>query len=109
MKLLEISPFLRIALRYSLIQKPIDSYSLDNRLFYVIKGNGSIYINGEPHSIKPDTLFLWQRGTAYRFEFEGENGEVKSEIYDLTGRKLKGENGNLKGMYIIDGKKVFIK
>jgi hypothetical protein len=30
-------------------------------------------------------------------------------IYDLTGRKLKGENGKLKGIYIIDGKKVLVK
>ena len=37
---------------------------------------------------------------------EGENGEVRSEIYDLTGRRVENP---IKGMYIIDGKKVFIK
>jgi hypothetical protein len=54
---------------------------------------------------------------SYSFRFgEGttaiENVEVENEvktIYDLTGRKLKGENGNLKGIYIINGKKVLVK
>ena len=83
MKLLEITPYLRIILRYSLIQKPIDSYSMDNRLFYVRKGEGNVYINGERHTIAPDSLFLWQRGTAYRFDFKGEN-DVISLNFDYT-------------------------
>ena len=39
-------------------------------------------------------------------ECEGENGEVETEIYDLTGRKVENP---VKGMYIVGGKKVFIK
>ena len=39
-------------------------------------------------------------------ECEGESGEVKGEIYDLTGRKVENPT---KGVYIVDGKKVFIK
>ena len=38
-------------------------------------------------------------------EVKGENGEVKA-IYDLTGRKVEGPT---KGIYIIDGKKVLVK
>ena len=38
-------------------------------------------------------------------EVKGENGEVKA-IYDLTGRKVEGPR---KGIYIIDGKKVLVK
>ncbi len=38
-------------------------------------------------------------------EVKGENGNVKT-IYDLQGRKVEKPN---KGLYIIDGKKVFIK
>lgn len=83
MKLLEISPYLRIILRYSLMQKPIDSYSLDNRLFYIRKGEGNVYINGERHTIAPDSLFMWQRGTAYRFDFKGAN-DVISLNFDYT-------------------------
>jgi hypothetical protein len=37
---------------------------------------------------------------------DGENGNVKAEIYDLAGRKVENPT---KGMYIVDGKKVFIK
>lgn len=52
----------------------------------------------------------------YGLDWDGTTGiegvEVENEvkaIYDLTGRKLKGENGNLKGIYIINGKKVLVK
>lgn len=83
MNLLKISPFVRIALRYSLIQKPINSYSLDNRLFYIRKGEGYIYLNGEQHPIRPDTLFLWQKGTAYRFDFKTPN-DVITLNFDYT-------------------------
>ena len=38
-------------------------------------------------------------------EVKGENGNVKA-IYDLTGRKVEVPT---KGIYIIDGKKVFVK
>ena len=55
---------------------------------------------------------------SYSFRFDGigttaiENVEVENEvkvIFDLSGRKLKGENGNLKGVYIVNGKKVLVK
>ena len=39
-------------------------------------------------------------------ECEGESGEVKGGIYDLTGRRVENPT---KGVYIVDGKKVFIK
>ena len=39
-------------------------------------------------------------------EIEGENGNVEGEIYDLAGRKVENPT---KGMYIVNGKKVFIK
>ena len=59
--------------------------------------------------------FRFGEGTTGINEVKGEptvdasqNGEVKA-IFDLTGRKLKGENGNLKGIYIINGKKVLVK
>ena len=44
-------------------------------------------------------------GTAGIDEVKGENGNVKA-IYDLTGRKVEVPT---KGIYIIDGKKVFVK
>ena len=39
-------------------------------------------------------------------ELEGEDEEVNGEIYDLAGRKVENPT---KGIYIVDGKKVFIK
>ena len=39
-------------------------------------------------------------------ENEGEDGEANNEIYDLTGRKVENP---AKGVYIVGGKKVFIK
>lgn len=39
------------------------------------------------------------------FKVKTENGELKT-VYDLQGRKVKTENGELKGIYIINGKKV---
>jgi hypothetical protein len=55
-----------------------------------------------------------QGSTSFRFDFDGTTGleEVKGEsgnaeaIYDLQGRKVDTQS---KGIYIIDGKKVFIK
>ncbi|MBR5593667.1 MAG: hypothetical protein IKW46_06290, partial [Bacteroidaceae bacterium] len=44
-------------------------------------------------------------GTTGIEEVKGENGEVKT-IYDLQGRKVEVPS---KGLYIINGKKVFIK
>ena len=42
-------------------------------------------------------------GTTGIDEVEGENGEVKTEIYDLLGRKMQDAG---KGIYIINGEKV---
>ncbi|MBR5593657.1 MAG: M60 family metallopeptidase [Bacteroidaceae bacterium] len=39
-------------------------------------------------------------------EIEGENGDVKGEIYDLAGRRVENP---AKGVYIVNGKKVFVK
>ena len=49
--------------------------------------------------------FNWDGATAIE-EVKGENGEVKT-IYDLTGRKV--ETISAPGIYIINGKKVLVK
>jgi hypothetical protein len=73
------------------------------------------FINYANKAYLPKTAGM--NAASYSFRFgEGttaiENVEVENEvkaIYDLTGRKLKGENGNLKGVYIVNGKKVLVK
>ena len=64
--------------------------------------------NGKPRvsEQKPSLLELLTRRE--RVQAHAVWLKVKT-IYDLTGRKLKGENGNLKGVYIINGKKVLVK
>ena len=83
MKLLEISPFLRIMLRYSPIQKQNTSYSQDNRIFYIKKGVGHIIIDGEKYELKPNMLFLFQKGTPYKFNFSG-GRDVITINFDFT-------------------------
>ena len=70
------------------------------------------------HDKEFDTSTGGQLSNGYRFDFggitgisevsdevKGENGEVKT-VYDLQGRKVENPG---KGIYIIDGKKVWIK
>ena len=76
---------------------------------------GGVWLNNANKAYLPKSAA--NGAASYSFAFgEGttavENVEVEAEaevIYDLTGRKLKGENGNLKGIYIINGKKVLVK
>ena len=50
--------------------------------------------------------YTWTIGDTAIEEVKGENGEVKT-IYDLTGRRV--ENITNAGIYIVDGKKVLVK
>ena len=77
--------------------------------------NGGVWLNNANKAYLPATAANGAASYSFRFG-EGttaiENVEVENEvktIFDLTGRKLKGENGNLKGIYIINGKKVLVK
>jgi hypothetical protein len=82
----------------------------DSAVLYVPYGTKSLYQEVEPWSLFYDIVEEMDlTGIDEVFdEVKGENGKVKA-IYDLQGRKLKGENGNLKGVYIINGKKVLVK
>ena len=80
---------------------------------------GGVWLNNANKAYLPASAVpaAAQGAASFSFRFgEGttaiENVEVENEvkaIYDLTGRKLKGENGNLKGVYIVGGKKVLVK
>ena len=84
-----------------------------NKAYLLLGGN-----NVGVHDKEFDTSTGGQLSNGYRFDFggitgisevsdevKGENGEVKT-VYDLQGRKVENPD---KGIYIIDGKKVWIK
>ena len=84
-----------------------------NKAYLLLVGN-----NLGVHDKEFDTSTGGQLSNGYRFDFggitgisevsdevKGENGEVKT-VYDLQGRKVENPD---KGIYIIDGKKVWIK
>lgn len=64
MKLIEISPFIRFAYRI-IIKNLHPGIAIDNRLFYVTEGEGTVSINGKKYSYSAGTCFLWQAGTEY--------------------------------------------
>jgi hypothetical protein len=90
---------------------------LDNGTLYFTTQNGTLYltldinnfniyagtelVNAATWGIRAVEL----NNTAVE-EIECEDGDVRVEIYDLAGRKVENPT---KGMYIVDGKKVFIK
>jgi hypothetical protein len=51
--------------------------------------------------------FRFGEGTTGVGEVEGESGNVKGEIYDLTGRRV--EAVTAPGIYIVGGKKILVK
>ena len=76
----------------------------NNAYLYVPDGRKDFYAKTSP----------WSNFIIREMDFTGiedveTEGEKVQTIYDLTGRKLKGENGKRKGIYIIDGKKVLVK
>ena len=83
---------------------------------YKALANGTSWLNNANKAYLPASVASGAASYSFRFgegttginEVTTESGEVKT-VYDLTGRKLKGENGNLKGIYIINGKKVLVK
>ena len=52
-----------------------------------------------------DAVFRFDNGTTVIEEVKAESGKVKA-IYDLQGRKVDTPS---KGIYIINGKKIFVK
>ena len=78
----------------------------DNTIFSAGKAYLQIPTAWLPASAQKSISIRFEEGeTTDIDEVEGENGEVKT-IYDLQGRKV---NTPSKGLYIIDGKKVLVK
>ena len=79
-------------------------YSVDDASFSIPAGKCWLAL---PAALQGSASFRLD-GTTGISEVKGENGEVKT-VYDLQGRKVNAENGKLKGLYIIDGNKVLVK
>lgn len=86
-------------------------YSVDDASFSIPAGKCWLAL---PAALQGSASFRLD-GTTGIVEVEGEptvdasqNGNVKT-IYDLQGRKVDAENGKLKGLYIVGGKKVILK
>ena len=78
----------------------------DNATLYVPTGTKSLYEKREPWNLFFYIAEMDFTGIDEVFdEVKGENGEVKT-IYDLQGRKVEVPS---EGLYIIDGKKVLVK
>ena len=72
---------------------------------YTLKESNAVYDELAYVSKNIDITLTYTNGETGINEVKGENGKVKG-IYDLTGRKIENPT---KGIYIIDGKKMFIK
>ena len=84
MKLIEISPFIRFA--YKIMIKSLrPGIAMDNRLFYVTEGEGTVLIDGKEFSFSAGTCFLWQAGTQYSLS-SASNATLISINFDYTSK-----------------------
>ena len=75
----------------------------DNAILYVPTGTKSLYEKREPWNIFFDIVEMDFTGID---EVKAENGQVEGVYYDLSGRAVESP---VSGVYIVNGKKVFIK
>lgn len=94
------------------IDYDLHSYSLYNTIaeqtIQFVEGENTFYLYGQVgRTIYLTSLTVTKTGEETAIdEVKGENGEVKA-IYDLTGRRIN--EIARPGIYIVDGKKVFVK
>ena len=72
---------------------------------YTLKESNAVYDELAYVTKNTEITFTYTNGETGIEEVKAESGKIKG-IYDLTGRKIENPT---KGIYIIDGKKVFIK
>lgn len=85
MTIKNINPFIRNA--FTLTHSPLNTAvtCADSRIFYVFQGNGCLIIDEKIIEFKQDTLFLWQSGTNYKWEFSKTNIPILAVInFDYT-------------------------
>ena len=67
MRLAETAPFIRYSFKITMKTQESLSVSRDCRLFYIIKGKGTVCVNGVARKVSEGTVMLWQQGTRYKF------------------------------------------
>ncbi|MBQ8804038.1 MAG: helix-turn-helix transcriptional regulator [Tyzzerella sp.] len=64
----QCNPFVRRAKEFSLLHSYIKAYSVDCRLIYFTKGEGSVEFNHTTYPVFKDTALLFQSGTMYQIQ-----------------------------------------
>lgn len=86
MELVNVNPFLRYAKLHTFYnEQNSDSVCYDCRIFFIVKGNGSVFANGQNFTVSNNTLMFFPPKTHYSFKFEN-NFDVKIYVlnFDLT-------------------------
>jgi hypothetical protein len=83
-------------------------YQLDFEPGLAVRGDEDMVDNNDIVYLEIDTVGLWSNTTTAIIETEKINQIKDNRIFDLLGREWKSDFADLpKGVYIIDGKKVF--
>jgi len=86
MKIEELNPYIRYAKSHTFYHtNKENTICYDCRLFYLSKGEGRIFVEGEWHTFAPNTLIFFPPRTEYRFVFSRDD-DVDFMIinFDLT-------------------------
>lgn len=70
MKFNEINPFVRYAMPICIFCSTTDVVSRDCRLFYVLDGEGEVFVGCERVKIASGSVLIWNGGNPYRFTVE---------------------------------------
>jgi hypothetical protein len=83
-------------------------YQLDFEPGLAVRGDEDFVDNNDIVYLEIDTVGLFDNTSTAVIELDNTNSKEDSRIFDLLGRKWKSDFADLpKGVYIIDGKKVF--
>ena len=76
----QITPFVRFTAEQDLSNcwsndgKEIVGY--DHRIYYVLKGHGSLNVGGKTYDLQPDTFIMWRAGTPYSYFTQKEDAMI---------------------------------
>ncbi len=82
MKLQDCNPFLRAAqIQAAVMEGNTWRQAYDHRLFYILKGEGSLFLRNATYDLAPDTVLFFRPGTGYYFK-----GRMRVVVlnFDLT-------------------------